>query len=432
MMNLHVISLGCDKNRVDTEKMLYRLRGQFNITDDMADADVIIINTCGFILSAREESINTILEAANYKKDGKCRKLIVTGCLAQKYASELKEDLPEVDAFLGTNDYDKIGEALEGEEVICYNSANPCEEIGERILTTPPHFAYLKIADGCDNRCTYCTIPSIRGRYRSTDIESLLGEAKSLSDSGVKELILVAQDVTRYGIDLYGEYKLVELIRRLSELDFSWIRLMYCYPELVTDKLIDEIKNNPKVAKYIDIPLQHVDGDILKKMNRLSTEQSIYEVLNKLKEAGIAVRTTLMTGFPTESDEQFDKLYNFVLDNKLRHVGVFAYSDEDTPSSKMKGKVPNYVRHNRAKKIAMAHKNNVKEYNKSMIGKTVRVLYEDVDYDKMLFKGRTEDCAPDIDTYVYFKSDFADVGKFYNVKITGYKGYDLIGELVNE
>lgn len=432
MRNLSVISLGCDKNRVDTEKMLYRLRGRFAVVADPSDADVIIINTCGFISSAREESIDAILEAAEYKKNGKCSKLIVTGCLPQKYGDELVNSLPEVDAFLGTNDYDKIAEAVDADKPIAFLSAEPRAEAGERILTTLPHYAYLKIADGCDNRCTYCLIPSIRGAYRSVPMEDLFAEAKRLARSGVKELILVAQDVTRYGIDLYGDYKLVELLKKLSELDFVWIRLMYCYPELVTDELIGEIVSNPKVAKYIDIPLQHIDDDILKKMNRKSTERSINDVIAKLKKAGIAIRTTLMTGFPTETEEQFSHMLNFVKTNKLRHVGVFEYSDEDTPSSKIKPKVPKYVRHNRAKQIILCQKNNVKEYNESMIGKTVKVLYEDVDYDKKLFRGRTYDNAPDIDTYVYFRSAYADVGNFYNVRITGYRGYDLIGEVVNE
>lgn len=430
-MKLAVVSLGCDKNRVDTEKMLYRLRGKLEIVGDMSAADVIIINTCGFILPAREESINTILEAASYKTSGSCSKLIVTGCLVQKHADELKESLPEVDAFLGVNDYDKICDVLSGEIAFCA-STNPCEEIEGRILTTPPHYAYLKIADGCDNYCTYCTIPYIRGRYRSVPMESLISEASELVSSGVKELILVAQDVTRYGVDLYGDYKLIELLNRLSALDVKWIRLMYCYPELVSDELISEIVSNEKIAKYIDIPLQHVDDDVLKKMNRKSSEQSIRAVIGKLKEAGIAVRTTLMTGFPSETEEQFDKLLSFVSEYKLRHVGAFAYSDEDTPSSKIKGKVPASVRRNRAKKVLLAHKKNVTEYNSAMVGKVVKVLYEDLDYDKMMFKGRTEDCAPDIDTYVYFKADFADVGNFYNVRITGYKGYDLIGEAINE
>ncbi len=432
MRNLSVISLGCDKNRVDTEKMLYRLRGRFAVVADPSDADVIIINTCGFISSAREESIDAILEAAEYKKNGKCSKLIVTGCLPQKYGDELVNSLPEVDAFLGTNDYDKIAEVIDADKPVAFLSAEPRVEARERILTTPPHYAYLKIADGCNNRCTYCLIPSIRGAYRSVPMEDLFAEAKRLVESGVKELILVAQDVTRYGIDLYGEYKLVELLKKLSELNFVWIRLMYCYPELVTDELIGEIASNPKVVKYIDIPLQHIDDDILKKMNRKSTERSINDVIAKLKNAGIAIRTTLMTGFPTETEEQFSHMLDFVKTNKLRHVGVFEYSDEDTPSSKIKPKVPKYVRHNRAKQIILCQKNNVKEYNESMIGKTVKVLYEDVDYDKKLFRGRTYDNAPDIDTYVYFRSVYAEVGNFYNVRITGFRGYDLIGEVINE
>ncbi|MBR2967594.1 MAG: 30S ribosomal protein S12 methylthiotransferase RimO [Clostridia bacterium] len=431
MMNLYVISLGCDKNRVDTEKMLYRLRGMFDVVADIEQADVIIINTCGFIEPARVEAIDTILEAIECKSR-RCSKLIVTGCLPQKYMDELKESLPEVDAFLGTNDYDKIVDVINCDQRVCYNSSNPCVEIAGRIMTTPPHYAYLKIADGCDNFCTYCTIPSIRGKYRSVPIEQLISEARELVSSGVKELILVAQDVTRYGIDLYSSYKLVELIRELSKLDLSWIRLMYCYPELVTDELIDEVVSNDKVVKYMDVPLQHIDGDILRKMNRTTSENDVLTLIDKLISKGIAVRTTLMTGFPTESDEQFDKLCQFVSSKKLRHVGVFAYCEEDTPSKKIKGKVPVRVRQNRAKTISLLHKGNVALYNKSMIGKIVRVLYEDVDYDKMMFVGRTADCAPEIDTFVYFKADYASVGEFYNVRVIGVKGYDLIGEVVNE
>lgn len=431
MMNLSVVSLGCDKNRVDTEKMLFRLRDRFILTDDISEADVIIVNTCGFIASAREESIDTILEVAQYKNTGKCKKLIVTGCLVQKFSDELRKNLNEVDAFIGINDYDKICDVLDANNAD-YVTHKPCEEIYRRILTTPPHYAYLKIADGCDNHCTYCTIPSIRGSYRSYPMENLVDEAKRLVSSGVKELILVAQDVTRYGIDLYGEIKLIELIKKLCELDLAYIRLMYCYPELVTDELIDVIKNNPKVAKYIDMPLQHIDGDILHKMNRRCSEDDIYNIVKKLQSAGIAIRTTLMTGFPGENEKKFNKLLDFVKAYKLRHVGVFAYSEEDTPSKKFKDKVNVPIRRRRAKQIMAAQKDNVIEYNKSMVGKTLKVLYEEVDYDKMLFKGRTEDCAPDVDTYVYFKSDFADVGNFYNVRITGYKAYDLIGEVVNE
>ncbi len=428
MITIAVVSLGCDKNRVDTEKMLYKLKDNVVVTDDFASADAIIVNTCAFIESAREESINTILEMAEYKSVGKCKKLIVTGCLPQRYLAEIKDELPEVDVFLGTNDYEKILEALEQtkREYVSY-----CESgaLKGRILTTPPHYAYLKIADGCDNHCTYCMIPSIRGKYRSTPIEQLIEEAQELVKSGVKELILVAQDVTRYGFDLYGKYTLIELIRRLSKLDLTWIRLMYCYPELVSDELIEEISSNEKVVKYIDIPLQHVDDGVLRRMNRKSSYASINELMDKLSSKGIAIRTTLMVGFPGETQQAFDKLLDFVKKQKLRHVGVFAYSDEDVPSAKLDGKVDEKTKQKRAAQIAKAHKKNVEEFNKTMIGKTLCVLYEDIDFDKNLFKGRTEDCAPEIDTCVYFKADFADVGSFYNVLIKSSKGYDLIGEL---
>lgn len=428
MIKLAIVSLGCDKNRIDTERMLYSLKDDVVVTEDYSEAEVIVINTCAFIESAREESINTILEMAEYKKTGNCKKLIVTGCLPQRYLYEVKDELPEVDVFLGVNDYEKINEAVTGIEK-AYSLCPPRGTIQGRIITTPPHYAYLKIADGCDNFCTYCMIPSIRGRYRSTPMEDLVKEASILVRNGAKELILVAQDVTRYGADLYGRPSLVELIRELSKLDVTWIRLMYCYPELVTDELIDEIANNDKVAKYIDIPLQHVDDNILRLMNRKSTFHSINVVLDKLKEKNIAVRTTLMVGFPGETEEAFDKLLKFVRTRKLRHVGVFTYSDEEVPAAKLSDKVDEYTKQKRAAAIAHAHKRNVQHFNKAQIGKVLKVIYEEIDFDKNLFVGRSEDCAPDIDTCVYFKAGFADVGNFYNIEIKSYDGYDLIGEI---
>ena len=334
-----VVSLGCDKNRIDTEHMLsYLSDGGYCITDDFDSASVIIVNTCAFIESARSEAVDTVLEMAQ-KKKGRCEKLIVTGCLPQKYSEDLKRELPEVDAFLGVNDYDKIVSVIESGTLSdkVYIGGRDRVFDQNRIVTTPTHYAYLCIADGCDNFCTFCTIPSIRGKYRSRTMESIFAEAERLAESGVKELILVAQDVTRYGIDLYGRYALTELIEKLSALDILWIRLMYCYPELVTNDLLDEIANNDKVAKYIDIPLQHYDNAVLKLMNRRCTSDTIDNILREAKKRNISVRTTLMVGFPTETDAQFQNLCDFVRRAELENVGIFAYStEEDTPSAKLK------------------------------------------------------------------------------------------------
>ncbi len=424
-----VITLGCDKNRIDTENMLYRLRcGGYDITNDYPSAQILIVNTCAFIESARKEAIDVILAAIGHKSQA-CEKLIITGCLPQKYGSELRKELPEVDYFLGTNEYERICDVISELYGETSTSAELTNEPLQRTITTPIHYAYLKIADGCDNHCTFCTIPSIRGKYRSVPIESLVKESMALAEQGVKELILVAQDVTRYGSDLYGESRLVELVRRLSKTDISMIRLMYCYPELVTDELIEEIADNPKVANYIDIPIQHADDAILKLMNRHSDKQSIQTLFAKLKERKIAVRTTVMVGFPQETEERFRTLYDFIAQTAPEHVGVFAYSKEDgTPSARLDGHVSKKVKTARVNAIGKLHLQNREQLNRALIGKTLKVIYEDIDYDKNLFVGRTEYDAPDIDTKVYFTADFVEVGECYYIKITDYNGYDLIGE----
>lgn len=426
--NIALISLGCDKNRVDAENMLYYLCGKnLVVTNDYSQADAIIVNTCAFIESARKESIETILEMAEYKKNN-CRKLIVTGCLPEKYRAELTQSLPEVDAFLGVNEYEKICNVLsesENEPLI------PCEY--KRVLTTPAHYAYLKISDGCNNHCTFCTIPSIRGKYKSRTIESLVEETNRLTDLGVKELILVAQDVTNYGKDLYGEISLIKLLTELEKTDVKYIRLMYCYPELVTDELIDYIANSEKVLKYMDIPLQHVDDAVLKRMGRRSSYNSICELFDKLKKRipDIALRTTMMVGFPGETDEQFEKLYDFVKVYKPDHLGVFAYSKEPgTPSYKMDGHLPKKVKMQRVNKLGKLALLNNEEKNRALIGKIVDVIYEDIDYDRNVFVGRMLSDAPDIDSKVYFTGKFADVGCVYKVKITSYSQYDLNGEMI--
>ena len=430
-----VISLGCDKNRVDTEKMLYALNEKgYSIVADYSDANVIVINTCAFIESAREEAIDTILSAAAYKKD-KLEKLIVTGCLPKKHMQELKSGLPEVDAFLGTDNYYSLPQVIEDLYADETNRVyeKDAYDRAERVISTPTHYAFLKIADGCDNHCTFCTIPSIRGKYVSRSEESLIKEAEMLEKNGVKELILVAQDVTRYGIDLYGQYRLVPLIRKLSQLDFTWIRLMYCYPELVTEELICEIDGNDKVAKYIDIPMQHADDKILRLMNRRGSSADMQKLLDRLAACKnhIAVRTTFMVGFPGEEEDNFNNLCDFLEKYKIDNVGIFAYSDEDSaPSSKLGGKLSAKVKSKRVEQLGEIYKNIRLDKNKKLIGKTVKVLYESIDFDKNMFVGRTQYNAPEIDTVVYFTGEFADVGNFYDVRITDCDEYDLIGEIV--
>lgn len=434
-MRIGAISLGCDKNRVDTEKMLSRLvGGGHTLVGSEEEADIIIVNTCAFIDKAKEESIDEILSAIAAKNAGKGKKVIVTGCLAQRYADTLKKEFPEVDAILGIADYDAILKTIkdveDGEKVL--NCANLDAFYSDRVLTTPYHYAYLKIADGCSNHCTYCAIPSIRGKYRSEKLEDLICEAKKLSDDGVKELILVAQDVTRYGTDFDGKPHLIELLDRLSKLDFAWIRLLYLYPEMVDDALIEYVKNNDKIAKYMDIPLQHVDDDVLKRMNRRTDEKSIRELIAKLKNAGIAVRTTFICGFPGETQEQFEKLEKFVKEVKFDYAGFFAYSrEEGTPADKLDGHLDESVKEERANKLRAIQEKIIKSRNKELIGSKIKVIYDDIDYDRQKFVGRSQTQAPDIDNVTLFESDEeVRIGEFYDVEITGSDGIDLVGKVI--
>ena len=431
-MKIGAISLGCDKNRVDTEKMLSRLTsGGHTLVGSEEEADVIIVNTCAFIDKAKEESIDEILNAISAKNSDKKKKIIVTGCLAQRYADTIKEEFPEVDAVLGIADYDEILSTVqrvsEGDKVYdCVVKDNFYEN---RVLTTPYHYAYLKIADGCDNHCTYCAIPSIRGKYRSEKMQDLLAEAKKLADDGVKELILVAQDVTRYGTDIDGKPHLIELVDELSKLDFEWIRLLYLYPEMVDDTLIDYVLSNPKVVKYMDIPLQHIDDAVLKRMNRRTDEKSVRELIAKLKKAGIAIRTTFICGFPGETEAQFEKLKTFVEETKFDYAGFFAYSrEEGTPADRLDGHLNEEVKQARADELCAIQAKIIQNRNADKIGERVRVIYDDIDYDKQLFVGRTSTQAPDIDNVVYFTSDErVQVGNFYDVQIEGTDGIDLVG-----
>lgn len=434
-----VVSLGCDKNRVDTEVMLANLvAGGYEIVSDPQSADVIIVNTCAFLESARKEAIETVLEMANYKS-ANCKKVIVTGCLGQKYGEELYKDLYEADAIVGTYEYDKIcdivADALKGERKI-YNSCDNGLTFGSRILTTAPHVAYLKIADGCDNFCTYCLIPYIRGRYRSVAMQDVLDQARELAAKGVRELILVAQDTTRYGKDLYGKPRLTELVRAISQIDgIKWIRLLYCYPELMDDELIDEIASNPKIVNYVDIPLQHIDDAILRKMNRRSDERSIRELFAKLAERKIAVRSTFICGFPTETDQTVSKLEGFLQQYRLRNVGFFPYSrEEGTAAAKFADQVSERTKQRYVQRLYKTQQAIAEQLNREEIGKVYQCVidsYDGFDGKYYLYRARTYFMTPEIDGIVYVASEKQlRIGDFYNVSINGAQEYDLRGDVV--
>lgn len=427
-----VISLGCDKNRVDTEKMLAVL-GSDKITQDQEDAQIIIVNSCAFLESSRKEAIETVFDVNELRKTGKLEKIVLTGCMPQKFVADMFDEFKEVDVFLGTGDYEYLPEAIElaykGKRVNFVGKAKEFKE-KKRVVTTPLHYAYLKIADGCDNHCTYCLIPSIRGKYRSEKEEDLVAEAQSLGD--VKELILVAQDVTRYGEDIYGENKFAELLRKLSALDnIGSIRILYCYPDKLTDELIAEIKNNDKIIKYLDIPLQHADPVVLKRMNRKGTGEGYLKLIAKLRKEipDIAIRSTFIAGFPGETEEQFENLLEFIKEAKLTNAGFFAYSrEEGTPAYRLPDQIDEKVKQSRVKKLYAAQKKVSEERNKSLVGKQIKVICDGVDYDKQSFYGRAYFSAPEIDGKAYFTYDGEiKQGEYYNVKITKADAYDLYG-----
>lgn len=440
-----VVSLGCDKNRVDSEIMLTYLRDAgYKFTSDASNADIIIINTCGFIKNARDESMDTINEMSEFRRNpnARCQRLIVTGCMPQKWSSEMREDFPEVDIFLGIDQYPDIVKIIEAsyeksKKIVKVGGGAAIPFIKDRMVTTPVHYAYLKIADGCENYCTFCTIPFIRGKYKSQSMENLIEEAQSLVDNGATEIILVAQDISRYGMDKSGKPQLVTLIRKLSKIkNLRWIRLLYCYPEMVTDELIEEMVNNPKVCKYIDIPLQHIANPVLKRMNRRTTHGDIVNLLDKIQHQPIyiAVRTTLMVGFPGETEQDFEELCAFVERYKLMHVGFFAYSKEEgTAAALLPDQLPEDVKRKRVLKLVRIQKKIAQEINARFVGKTITVCYEGIDYDRQLFFGRSEYQTPEADTLVFFKSKHPlEVGRYYDVKITKVLGYDLKGEIVDE
>ena len=428
-----MISLGCDKNRVDAERLLGEIRARgYAITDDIAEAQILLVNTCAFLNDARKEAIDTVLECDEYRRAGKLEKLVVAGCLPEKFAGELFPSLTEGDVFLGCGDADALFGALERSyrEGRVNAVGTGREWKGQRVLTTPLHYAYLKIADGCSNHCTYCLIPKIRGKYRSERMEDLVAEAESLGE--LSELILVAQDTTRYGEDLYGENKLVELIRRLSALDtVGSIRLLYCYPEVISDPLIEEIASNDKVIKYLDIPLQHSEDRILKLMNRRGTRRSYLDLIGKLRARipGVAIRSTFIAGFPSETEEESAALASFLREARLTNCGFFAYSREpETPAYRLPGQVSARAKSDRVRALYAAQRQISAEFLRAKVGTAVDVLCDGVDYEGGRFVGRAYWNAPDIDGKVYFRAPFAEQGKKYRVVVTDADSYDLFGQ----
>ncbi len=446
-MNILFISLGCDKNLVDTEVMLGILaqRGH-QMVDDENEADVIIINTCCFIHDAKEESIQNILEMAQLKENGRLKALIVAGCLAQRYKDEILKEIPEVDAVLGTTSYEEIGNIIDsvlsdnmaerGQSRITMKDVDYLPEVKtKRLVTTGGHFAYLKIAEGCDKHCTYCIIPKVRGNYRSVPMENLLKEAKELADGGVKELILVAQETTVYGQDIYGEKMLPKLLRELCKINgIRWIRILYCYPEEITDELIQTMKEEPKICHYLDLPIQHASDAILKKMGRRTSKAQLIETIEKLRDAmpDIALRTTLITGFPGETEEDHEELMDFVDQMEFERLGVFTYSpEEDTPAAKMDGQIEEEVKEERQAELMELQQDIVFEQAEDMIGRELLVMIEGKVADENAYVGRTYRDAPNVDGLIFVNTDEELMsGDFAKVKVTGAMEYDLIGELI--
>ena len=431
-----LISLGCDKNRVDSEKALALINEKAILTNDIDQANIVVINTCAFLESARKEAIETVFEVNALRDNGNLEKIVLTGCLPQKFVGDMFDEFLEVDVFLGFLDYDLLFDALElsyQNKRVNYVGKNKKVETNKRILTTPCHYSYLKIADGCNNKCTYCLIPKIRGRYISTPIEDLVNEAKDLGE--LDELILVAQDVTRYGEDLYGERKLVDLIKELSKLDnISSIRLLYCYPDVFDDELIEEIATNDKVIKYVDMPLQHSENGVLKRMNRRGTREDYLNLIEKLKSKidGICIRTTFIAGFPGETEDDFLGLVDFIKKAKFSSVGFFAYSrEEDTPAYKLPNQIDEEVKEERVKKLYEVQREISIENLKGYVGKTLSVICDGIDYEKQSFYGRAYFQAPDVDGRVYVTSEeVINQGERYDVYIENFDDYDLYGRII--
>lgn len=453
-MKILYISLGCDKNLVDSEVMLALIKNRgFELTDDEYEAELIIINTCTFINDAKEESINTILEMAQYKEIGKLKGLIVTGCLAQRYKDEIFEEMPEVDAIVGTSSYDQINsvidEVLEGNKSIKMEDLKKLSDtsIG-RVNTTGGYYSYLKIAEGCDKHCTYCIIPKVRGNYRSVEIEKLIKEAKDLVSNGVRELVLVAQETTLYGVDIYGEKSLPKLLKELCKIEgLEWIRILYAYPEEITDELIQVMKEEDKICNYIDMPIQHASDNILRKMGRRTNKQELIDIINKLRTniPDIAIRTTLISGFPGETETDHEELLNFVEEMKFDRLGVFTYSkEEDTPAAIMQDQIDEELKEQRRDEIMLLQQDIAFEHGEAMIGRKLRVIIEGklpddeaLDYSgdevKSIYIARTYKDAPGVDGYIFVPSSSELMsGDFIDVEVTGAQDYDLIGSIIEK
>jgi len=440
-VNIFFVSLGCDKNLVDSEMMITSLRKNgFVLTDDIEDADVIVVNTCCFIGDAKEESINTLIEMGGYK-EGRCKLLVAAGCLAQRYHNEIKEDIPEVDLIVGTMGYEdlseKINEALGGKGVL--ESLKDIDylptPLTDRDSMSGGYYAYLKIAEGCDKCCTYCVIPKVRGHYRSVPMDNLIAQAKHLVVNGAKELILVAQETTLYGKDIYGEKSLPKLLEELSKIDeLKWIRILYCYPEEITDELISAIKNLPKVCHYLDMPIQHGSDDVLRRMGRWTNREQIEKTVAKLREEipDIALRTTLITGFPGETEDDFEQVKEFVKKMEFDRLGVFTYSrEEDTPAAEMDGQIDEEVKEARRDEIMQIQQDIAFDKSNSRVGEIYEVMIEGRLPDEGVYIARTYMDAPDVDGYVFIQSDYnLDSGDFVKVEVTRSDEYDLIAEII--
>lgn len=436
-MNVGFVSLGCSKNLLDTEMTIGLFKNNnFKIVNDPSNADIIVVNTCGFIEPAKEEAINTLLEMAEYKK-GKCKYLIAMGCLVERYKDELEKALPEVDLFIKYSEYENIWEQIESVIGKIENDKTEKNNLDfmDRVVTTGENFAYLRIGEGCSNNCTYCAIPYIRGKYISRKIEEIIEEAKMLANNGVKELIVIAQDTTKYGIDLYGEPKLAELLKELCKIDeIKWIRFLYAYPETITDELLEVVKNNDKICNYFDIPIQHISDKVLKRMNRQSDGKSIRNLIKKIRKEipDAIIRTTVMVGFPGETEEDFEELYDFIKEAKFDRLGAFSYSKEDgTPASRIKTQVHPMTKKSRYNKIMAIQQEVYKEVSNKYIGKDLEVLLEERSFDGKYYIARSYMDVPDIDGVVFVNCDEENLeGKFIKVRITSVQDYDLIAELI--
>ncbi|MDF2502531.1 30S ribosomal protein S12 methylthiotransferase RimO [Clostridium sp.] len=441
-LNFGIISLGCDKNRIDSETVLGTIKDNYEIVNDPKKADIILINTCGFIEASKQESIDTILEMAEYKEKYNCKMLIATGCLTQRYGDELLKLMPELDLILGVNDYNKLNNAIKNflkgdaeKQSLCNYSDENINQ-GKRVVTTGSFSAYVRISEGCNNYCSYCIIPKIRGKYRSRTIQDIIEECTELARQGIKEIIIVAQDTTRYGIDIYNKKMLPELLRKIGEIKaIEWIRILYCYPEEITDELVTEISNNDKVCKYIDIPIQHISNNILTKMRRRTRKEEITKAILNLKNSikNICLRTSIIVGFPGETDEDFEELKDFIRFIKFDKLGVFKYSrEEETEAFNMPNQIDEKIKEQRQEDLMIIQQEISLEINKNKIGRIYNVMIEGKNSDDFWY-GRNYEMAPEIDGEIFFKCDrILNVGNFAKIKIIDSLEYDLIGVVCDE